>query len=157
MDGGAFTGKGSRTVTTEAEAGGRDLDDTSTRRNRWYQIAMTFTNYHWRCNEFSGNFEADTIEPGTWGGTNTYHDDNRVPKCNSRYQEEVGADRYFQRQNGSGSVYEAGFSAGGFTGSTSVATAEAVNQRWSNDADRSRRLCGSTNYPTHFTLVRTEA
>jgi hypothetical protein len=157
MDGGAFTGKGSRTVTTEAEAGGRDLDDTSTRRNRWYQIAMTFTNYHWRCNEFSGNFEADTIEPGTWGGTNTYHDDNRVPGCNAKYTEEQGPKRGFRRQKGSGTVYEAGFSAGGFSGSTSVATSNTVDQLWFNDAPRSRNLCGSTAPPTQYTLVRTEA
>ena len=137
MDGGAFTGKGSRTVTTEAEAGGRDLDDTSTRRNRWYQIAMTFTKYHWRCNEFSGNFEADTIEPGTWGGTNTYHDDNRVPECNAKYTEEASwPKRGFRRQKGSGSVYEAGFSAGGFSGSTSVATSNTVDQLWFNDMPR---------------------
>jgi hypothetical protein len=144
-------------MTLDGEAGGNDLMDTRTRRNRWYQIPMTFARYHWRCNEFRGNFEADTIEAHDWTAGTPYVDDNRVPKCDPRYQAEIGPDRYFQRQKGSGTQYQAGFSVGGFSGSTSVATANNVSQKWSNDSDRTRRLCGATDYPSRFTLVRTEA
>jgi hypothetical protein len=158
MDGGTFAGQGSRTLTAEAEAGGDDLQDGSTMRNRWYQIAMTFTRYHWRCNEFSGTFEAHTIEPSeAWGGTNTYYDDNRVPKCNRKYVEEIGSGRYFRRRSGSGTNYSAGFSVGGFSGSTSVATSKVVDQKWDNDGTRLRQLCGENAAPTHFTRVRTQA
>src|SRR5688572_12717659 len=118
---------------------------------------MSFMRYHWRCNEFSGTFEADTVEPSRWGGGHDYLDDSRIPKCDPRYEERVGSKRYFLRENGSGTVYQAGFSAGGFSGSSSVATSEGVSQKWANELGHTRRLCGTTDVPRGFTLVRTEA
>lgn len=152
QDGGPWKVGGSVSMDSKGKFGGDNAPVGDMRFWR-YKAHMQFKRFTWFCGWEYQYYFVDTLEPVSWTGGMDEFSAWPPPSCDLKFISPVPGRRYFERGNDASTTFEAGISFHGFSGSVTTAVSSSAVYRWFNGLDRSRNLCGSTNFPTKHTRV----
>ena len=122
-----------------------------------WKAIMIFKLFTWRCG-MPGNWkEMKTLEPVDWTGFMDRPEGGEPPPCNPRYRGGIPGGQRYWREGTSSQTLEGAVSLFGFSGSTTAATSEVVQNRWDNSLPYKRDLCGSKDWISKNTRIHSFA
>ena len=157
-DGKKWEAAGSVSVNDEAQFGQEGtLAPEDMNRVFTYDADMVFKRFTWLCGSEYQYYFVETIEPTRWTGSLHRRSGGAEPSCEARYVTSVTPNTSAKRKAGSGVTLHNAISVGGFTGSVTSTVSTVVRHEYNNVVSHHRALCGSSDFITGITRVRSLA
>jgi hypothetical protein len=131
-------------------------NDQGLSENHMYTFAadIDYQRTVWRCTRGDAWHSVEMVEPSRWRGGLHRTDFGPVPACDPAHTSPVTPQGYARRHDGESTTIAGAIAVAGFVGATTTTVTKGVAYGWTNHVDHERFLCGSSDFVTGNTRIR---